>query len=611
MKRGDTDRAFAAFSGRRGVTLEELSKDLRTELLHELVFYRHGAKVIEQCEKVKFYLKRRESDVLLRVGPLEDSLCSSLRERLKYTKLRLGRMSLFRLKQFFKDQQVEGRIWTHHLQDRIQALIALAEGRGYDRTTPGAVSNAVLEMAGLPDLNSDLENVIPQAEIVPEGYEMVAAEESDEVETCYQVPIAPKTGIRIPSVVIDLDVVSQVPLTTPEVSGVVQVLGSVGVGESKNSEKNLAVKVFQIPPPVPQVPLAPQVIVEKCPFVFAGKPTMVDQLRMAISVAGTIVRYDPNENIAYRIYHMIKDGSVKQQNDALRDIWLSNKRTGWVPTSESQVQGLYRCYHLAEYESCKVDWPLDKVRKRSLDKLGYSDWYHLVVDYDFRLSGDKYNRSKKELQTCLMMVGYPSAPAMLVMSGYTTQFVFATNNPLLMNMGRDSLCKEPMRRDCDIGRLAIDARRRTWGPVPIALFVVVDRLPVLQQRIDLDKEIYFAYQYRVASSEYGSGKTEPPLLRLNFGLPGFSRAMSHISDTPIVRVSGSRAAYKVGDPAFGLLDDSWTVFRIPSFDKLGIESPQKMLWITLGDFDYFHASCRPIFFNCGKKNLMSVMEFQR
>jgi len=281
-------------------------------------------------------------------------------------------------------------------------------------------------------------------------------------------------------------------------------------------------------------------------------------------------------------------------NQELSRIYRFIRLTGRLPVSEGTVSPLHIRYGRGDYETGVIMPPMMEVRQKSLELLGFQEHIDLHVAHSRRICTKQFYLSCWELTYCLtveaerLKVPVDSKFFGEICNQVAKQISVVTNNPIVGAFCPVGFQMVPIARD--ITQLVLEARKKTWGPTPIMVFSI--QSGKMESVIEYDKEFYMAYQ----------GEFQV-FIRLSKGLPGVRVGTTEWNTVPMAILSGTRAAFRVGDPALHLLDPVWKVYRFPPFGKLGFNQ-DRALWLTVSTHDYV-GSCRPLHFR-GQMSPMKI-----
>jgi len=528
------------FLNRKELTIDDLYRALRVELLHELVFWRDGNRVIEQASESDYPLLVKETQLLARMGKMTDDLHRTLKSRLRVVKQHLSWRSPGDLMQMIKSKVVQDRMWTFHLEDRLMSLIATKKNIPYVRKIVGIPSVQLMEL------------MAPSVEIEIQGGE----EEPCDVEL---VQVVSEEELERQAF--------QVEPTLEMLAEEAAFVKKIAAGQVKRKERE-----------------TDHVFIN---YLLSPDYTIEQVAQMCYSLSQTILSRDLEDNLPMRILMMVMSRSTfEEMNEELKRIYLIGQKLGRVPCSldRSPVM-LYLRYLRGDHENGMVVKP-GCVRRKSIELLDYDESLDLTVAFDKRINMDMFQQSMWEMKYCMKVWGVRlgfqdfDKPLRLIYYEIERQIIYVTNNPIMSSF-RFSPYIVPYARD--ISQFVLEARKTTWGPNPIMVFSLNNGMMVTE--LDPEKEFYIAY--------HGNGVL--PLIRLTSGLPGFRKVVSKASSIPMAILFGPQAAFRREDPALGLLDSSWMLYRFPPLNKMEVEGTMA-LWIIVSSFDLFYASCRPLVF---------------
>lgn len=610
MKRTELSMTIERFLNPKEVGINDLYKSLRVELLHELIFWRDGVSVIDQAMEVDFPILVREKDFLLRLGKMSDELHRILQARLRESKQHLSLRSIKDLEGMVGMREVQYRMWTPHLKDRLQSLIAGKKGESYERQIVGRPSAQLLEM--MSPLVTEMVLEGGEDLYVAEIVQQAEIEEAQEIE---RVPLWTKE---------DFEIMSRKDLycfaTWSESLFVVPPQYYEVLRRKPMDQKaaNLAMEVYSKevtgyvePRYVEQVQLpyegiirggsivrnyVPEIKMDN--FYQLSSESAKDQIVLVCrNLAGIIVNRDLNENVPMRIFLMVSRWpTVAQMNQELARIYRFIRLTGHLPLSIDSLAPLHVRYGRGDYEMGVIMSPVLDVRRRSIELLGFQEHIDLYVAHSKRICTKRSYLSCWELTYCLAeearKLKVPACSPYFgdICSEVAKQICIVTNNPIVGAFCPVAYQMVPVARD--ITQLVLEARKKTWGPIPIMVFSIESGK--MESVIEYDKEFYMAYQ----------GEFQV-FVRLNHGLPGVRVGTTEWNTVPMAMLSGTRAAFRLGDPALHLLDPSWKVYRFPPLIKTGFFR-DRALWITVSGFDHV-GSCRPLIFR-GQTDPMRIPE---
>lgn len=589
MKRIDQDMAVERFLNRKPVTVESLFKNLRVHVLHELVFFRDGSDVLKAISMTEFDLFIRESSYLLKVGRISDDLHQELRERLRPMKVRLGQLKLFFLEQCLKDRSVQDRIWTPHLEDRILSLIATRKGKSYVRKHLGQVSDRLKEMIASQDIEPEGGEIL--SPFVQEGEISSVGEEVDGLGAdVIMAEIVSQGGphrhqaevLFLPPTVISNEDVGTYAVTLSRQEDVEIV---------KKKPNSRDVEIVRVVPASQKV--GEIISVAKSPYHFYQLPDLETVARTSLIASLLVMRSGEERNLAVNVFSMVAQSkSLDELNESFARVYDNVIKHGVLPEPWRKSEGEPLSFRLSRMDFQGIE--TRSVRRDSLMKLGYVNHNNLVVTFSERVNVKHYFASCKEMVLCYEVLKFlPPRIFAHLMCEWNNQYDYVMNNPVVTTFLSATTLEH--KSAADAAKLGVEARLRTWGPVPIAFFTIVCG-KVVPYKVCLDPKVesYIAYQGDLAH-----------LLRVNMGLPGTRQSMSSASDVPLALMTGPGAALRVGDPAMGILDSSWNVYRLPPYSYWGIKEKGKDIgstfWISVARFQDICISCRPMIIEGGNR----------
>jgi len=505
---------------------------VRRPLIYEMVFYQSGHRALAQARVSKYDVTKEERRILMDFEDLDDRMSRELRERLSMSKVRISLWPVVMLEAAKRTRVVPDRMWTSHLEDRINQLIAHLQGKEYVRQWRSIPRKQLVELtkvAKIPPLQ--------EGGIKP-GYEQVQLTEE---EDCVVAKVVPAPTVK-------------------EVS----LMGmSVNVHEPQKNQVQVRVEEERTIPGG---------------NFFQVNPTHEMIQIKAYLMAASVKNQWLNDNLVARIAFMLAScPTLEAKNEEIRRIFEVTRLGGQVPVFRGGTQLLSWRQKLlrGDDQAGTIMAPDRLLRDASLHLLGLVNTVGYHVEWDKRYLPQRLQASAMEVHRCLMLYqipyagGQPSVPNEIctqILGYYSRDRVGLSNNPQVYS--NLSYGVQPRRKISNIDeiKLVMEARFQTWGDTPISVFSFEGN--GIKEEIDPSKEWFVAFRGEM-----------PRVLKLNVGLPALMGISVSLSDLPMALVTGPYAALRIGDPVEGILP-GWIVFRLPPVGSDRAHS-EFQIWVVM------------------------------